>query len=75
MNLDDLLGLYKAGQLDNEDFKKQLEALKSVELPDLVIDLERESRCGFPEVIYAQSKTVEQVLAAAKAVLAHSGNY
>ena len=73
MNIDDLLGLYKAGKLDNEAFKEQLEALKSVELPDLVIDLQREARCGFPEVVYGQNKTAEQILDASKAVLEHAG--
>ena len=37
------------------------------------LDHDRERRCGFPEVIYGQGKTPEQIAAAAKAILARSG--
>ncbi|MCL2332260.1 MAG: nickel pincer cofactor biosynthesis protein LarB [Actinomycetia bacterium] len=40
---------------------------------ELRIDHEREERCGFPEVVFAPGKTIEQIVAAASEILAHSG--
>ena len=33
-----------------------------IEVQDAVVDLDREARCGFSEVIYGESKTAEQIL-------------
>ena len=38
-----------------------------------IIDHERQKRCGFPEVIFAQSKTPEQNLEIAKALIRQTG--
>lgn len=38
----------------------------SDQLDTLNLDLDRASRCGFPEVVYAAGKTVEEVVSAAK---------
>lgn len=37
------------------------------------LDFEREQRCGFPEVIYAEGKEPEQVVAIAQSLLEHHG--
>ena len=37
------------------------------------LDFDRAKRCGFPEVIYAASKTPEQIAAIAQALLAEHG--
>ncbi|MCL2881769.1 MAG: nickel pincer cofactor biosynthesis protein LarB [Coriobacteriia bacterium] len=42
-------------------------------MKELRIDHEREERCGFPEVVFAPGKTVEQIVAAASEIYAHSG--
>ena len=39
-----------------------------VETPGAVVDLGREARCGFSEVIYGESKTAEDILAIARAL-------
>ena len=40
---------------------------------ELRIDHEREERCGFPEVVFAQGKTIAQIVAATSEIFAHSG--
>ena len=40
-----------------------------IEIQDAVVDLDREARCGFSEVIYGESKTAEQILRIALAQL------
>ena len=42
-------------------------------MKELRIDHEREERCGFPEVVFAPGKTVEQIVAAAAEIFEHSG--
>ncbi|MGE0142310.1 MAG: nickel pincer cofactor biosynthesis protein LarB [Planctomycetota bacterium] len=37
------------------------------------IDHDREARCGFPEVVFAEGKTIEHCVAAANAILARAG--
>jgi NCAIR mutase (PurE)-related protein len=37
------------------------------------VDHDREERCGFPEVVFGQGKTPEQVVAIARAIVARSG--
>jgi len=38
------------------------------------IDHDREDRCGFPEVIYAQDKEQEQIVAIAERILTRQGS-
>ena len=73
MNLDELLTALKDGVKSIEETKKAIAQSQTIEMKDLVVDLQREARCGLPEVIYARTKTPEQVADAAKAVLANSG--
>ncbi|MCL2655430.1 MAG: nickel pincer cofactor biosynthesis protein LarB [Coriobacteriia bacterium] len=42
-------------------------------MQELRIDHERQERCGFPEVVFAQGKTVAQIVAATTEIYAHSG--
>lgn len=39
----------------------------------LNLDLDRARRCGFPEVIFGQGKTVEEIVEAARRIAAHHG--
>ena len=42
-------------------------------MDSLHLDLERAGRCGFPEVVFGQGKTVEEVVAAASGIATHHG--
>jgi NCAIR mutase (PurE)-related protein len=42
-------------------------------MDSLNLDLDRARRCGFPEVIFGQGKTVEEVVAAATLIAGHHG--
>ncbi|MGI5874741.1 MAG: nickel pincer cofactor biosynthesis protein LarB [Bacillota bacterium] len=58
----ELLKRYKNGEIDEAE---ALKALKDAAFSDLgfaKIDLDRESRGGFPEVVYCEGKTAEQSL-------------
>jgi len=60
-NLKDLLEGVKAGSLDIEDALQQLKKLPFEDLGFAKVDNHRNIRNGYPEVIYCQGKTVEQI--------------
>jgi len=72
MKLDSLLQSFKNGDINQQEVIASIRASHTDEMKDLVIDLQRESRCGFPEVIYGKSKTCEQIFDASRAVLKNS---
>jgi len=79
MQLEHVLKLLKAGDLELEEAKRQIEELTQAEasakIDDLgfaQLDLEREKRTGFPEVIYGESKTAEQIAVIFKRLTEHS---
>src|SRR5580692_490723 len=41
---------------------------------DAQVDLDRGRRCGFPEVVYSEGKSVEAVVTILETVSAHSGH-
>ncbi|WP_219620107.1 nickel pincer cofactor biosynthesis protein LarB [Bacillus sp. T33-2] len=59
-NLEDLLLQVKEGSVSIDNAKSQL--LSYVDLGYAKIDYEREQRTGFPEVIYGEGKTTEQII-------------
>ena len=66
-----LLRRYKAGGLSEEEV---VQAMRSASFEDMgfaEVDHSREQRQGFPEVIYAEGKTQEQVLAILQSLAAH----
>ena len=69
MDIDKLIVDLKTGKLSDKDFKSELLKTQVQDLGDVVLDLQREARCGIPEVVFAQSKTVEQILVAAERLL------
>ena len=73
MNLDDLLEAFKHGKIAAGDLKKRLVENQLQEMQDTVLDLQREERCGLPEIIYGRTKTVDQIVIASKALLENSG--
>lgn len=52
-------GQMNLGQLENE-FRAAFSATKS--LPDVQVDMDRQRRCGFPEVVFGMGKMPEAVL-------------
>lgn len=56
-----LLEAYKSGDLSLEQAEKELKELPYQDMGFAMVDHHREMRQGFPEVIYAEGKTKEQV--------------
>jgi NCAIR mutase (PurE)-related protein len=69
MNLDDLLNALKEGTVAVEDVKKKILKDQLQEMGDVVIDLQREARCGLQEVVYGKGKTVQQIIDASQIIL------
>lgn len=59
--LRDLAERLAAGSLDIEEFLAAASATTVADLGDAQVDLDRSRRCGFPEVVYGEGKTVEQL--------------
>jgi hypothetical protein len=73
VNPDALRRLLEAVRRGDTDVGSALDALKdfpSSELSEATVDQHRALRCGFPEVIFGQGKTTEQVLAIAERIVA-----
>lgn len=79
--LEYILQQLKDGSLDVGEAKRQIaeltqaEALALGQVDDLgfaQLDVSREKRTGFPEVIYGESKTAEQIVAIFERLTAHS---
>ena len=73
MNLDELLKALKDGVKTIEEVKLSLQSSQLEEMGDVVVDLQREARCGLPEVVYGRTKSVEQIVKAAALILEKSG--
>ncbi|MDF2714922.1 MAG: larB [Paenibacillus sp.] len=77
--LEHVLKLLKDGALDVEEAKRQIEEIAQAEANGKVddlgfaqLDIEREKRTGFPEVIYGEGKTAEQIVAIFGRLTEHS---
>src|SRR5215831_12731202 len=51
-----------SGRLSQPEFVAALTAPAMAELGDVTLDLDRRRRCGFPEVVFGQSKSVETLV-------------
>ena len=51
-----------AGRLSQSEFVAALAFAPTAELGDVTLDLDRQRRCGFPEVVFGQSKPVETLV-------------
>lgn len=62
-SLADLLKLWQAGQLDLQHLEGKLRSILAATAvtSDAHVDLDRQRRCGFPEVVYAAGKTPEAI--------------
>lgn len=57
-----LLDAYKRGELTQEEAEEKILKILYEQGDDFLLDLHRQKRTGFPEVIFAQGKTMEQVV-------------
>ena len=74
MKLKEILELYKQGEIDEEEAGRLVSVHYSNELGFAHIDLGREHRNGFPEVIYCEGKTIGQVQHIVERMNAHQLN-
>ena len=71
-SLDDLFDDVAAGRLSAADGAERLRRLGYVSVGDFaLLDVSRAARKGVPEVVYAEGKTVEQVVAITRRFLEH----
>lgn len=58
--LQELLEAVAAGQMNPSEAQARLQDAAAISEQALCLDLERERRCGMPEVVYGRGKTLEQ---------------
>jgi NCAIR mutase (PurE)-related protein len=69
-----LLDAVQAGQITTAEAIQKLKALSTHDLGFARVDGHRSLRKGFPEVIYGEGKTPQQIVKIARAILAHNDN-
>ncbi|MES2790895.1 MAG: nickel pincer cofactor biosynthesis protein LarB [Planctomycetota bacterium] len=57
-----LLLAFQQGQLDLQQTLQQLTDPATAHTPDAAVDLDRRTRCGYPEVVYSPGKTSEAIV-------------
>lgn len=78
LNMEQILKLVQSGELDIQEAQKQLKEhlVSSTEdsnnLGFANLDLQREKRTGFPEVIFGEGKTTEQMIAIMGKLMQHT---
>ena len=77
MDLEKILKLVQAGDLDVEEAKKQIikeggSGPANLDLGFAQLDIDREKRTGFPEVIFGEGKTPEQIEAIFLRLMEHT---
>lgn len=58
--MEELLKKFKTGEVSLQEVKKHLKGFE--DLNHSKIDIQREKRTGFPEIVYGESKTAEQII-------------
>lgn len=69
--LHSLLGAVASGDLTPDEAQERLSHLPFADIGDAKVDHHRAVRCGFPEVIFCEGKTAEQVRGVARELLEH----
>jgi len=73
MKMQEILAAVRRGDLTEAEAETRIMALLYERGEDFLLDLHREKRIGFPEVVYAAGKSVPQLLAIAAAILDEKG--
>ncbi|MCX8122874.1 MAG: nickel pincer cofactor biosynthesis protein LarB [Spirochaetes bacterium] len=71
----DLLHRFKNGLISEEDFLQELSHLTIEQLGHTTLDHHRQTRLGFPEVIFCQNKTPKQVADIAQSMVKRKTNF
>ncbi|MCA9269807.1 MAG: nickel pincer cofactor biosynthesis protein LarB [Planctomycetales bacterium] len=61
MDLHRLIEQFTGGELSREGFVQALLRGVSADLDEVTLDIDRRRRCGYPEVVYAEGKTVAAI--------------
>ena len=72
--LEQLAARLLAGELSMEEFVRRADNPGVADVGDAQVDLDRHRRCGFPEVVFAQGKTVEVMERIFGALLEHGAD-
>jgi NCAIR mutase (PurE)-related protein len=64
--IESLLEQLLAGKIGRADFVEALAQPRSAHLGEVTLDLDRQRRCGFPEVVYGEGKSVESLKTAVR---------
>jgi NCAIR mutase (PurE)-related protein len=64
----------QAGRISVDQAVERLRGLPFEDLEFAKVDHHRALRCGFPEVVYCEGKTVEQVIGIVQRLVEHGGN-
>ena len=70
--IEELVSRLSAGELSGAELVDLLAPRRTAELGEVSLDLDRARRCGFPEVIYGEGKSVETIEKIARRQLAES---
>lgn len=70
----ELLEAYKKGELSADEVQERLMNMLYKEGEDFLLDLHRGKRIGFPEVIYAEGKTMDQLLSITRNLFERNGH-
>jgi len=69
-----LLDAYRRGELTSEEVEERLMRMLYNEGEDFLLDLHRSKRIGFPEVIFAEGKSPEQLVSTTKSLFERNGH-
>ena len=72
--LEQLAARLLAGELSLDEFVRQAGQPMIADVGDAKVDLDRHRRCGFPEVVFAEGKTVEAMEKIFEALLHHGAD-
>ncbi|HUT09737.1 MAG TPA: nickel pincer cofactor biosynthesis protein LarB [Thermoguttaceae bacterium] len=73
-HLEKLASRLLSGDLSLDGFVAQMTNHGIADVGEAQVDLDRHRRCGFPEVVFAQGKTVEAMAKIFRALIAHGAN-
>lgn len=69
-----LLRRHRAGKIETDDLLRELRHLPFTDLGFAHVDHHRALRCGFPEVIFCERKTIPQIAKIAASILERNGS-
>jgi NCAIR mutase (PurE)-related protein len=68
-DLERILQTVARGMMTPGEALERLSGFPALDLPEATLDAQRSLRCGFPEVVFGQGKTVEQILGIAERIV------